>query len=272
VGLPLGQSYYDSFVAEVVKRTGGGLTMDMSYTWSRQESDTFSAQQENNGYYTGIQDFNNLGAAAHNLTGYDLTHIVKGYVSYELPIGKGRRWLTNTNRWVNGILGGWKMTWLLRYNSGQPFQINAANPYGPLWGNIYPNYDLSGFHGPSDPSRFVYVKPGDPIPASNFYMPTSVASNPPTGQLGIGPPTNGALRCPSSKNEAVSMLKYFPIGSEGKYQLSFRAEFYNVFNRHEYFVNGCAGTRSNIGASDFGQIYGVFDNPRNGQFAIRFEF
>ena len=31
VGLPLGQSYYDSLVVDVVKRTGKGLTMDMSY-------------------------------------------------------------------------------------------------------------------------------------------------------------------------------------------------------------------------------------------------
>ena len=37
VGLPLGQSFYDSMVVDVVKRTGRGLTMDMSYTWSRQE-------------------------------------------------------------------------------------------------------------------------------------------------------------------------------------------------------------------------------------------
>jgi len=274
VGLPLGQSYYDSFVVDVVKRTGGGLTMDMSYTWSRQESNTFSAQQSGNSYYTGIQDFDHFGESAHNITGYDLTHIVKGYVSYELPFGKGRRWLSNQNRWVNGILGGWNMTWLLRYNTGQPFQISANNPYWPMWGNIYPNYDLSNFHGPSDPSRFTFLPPdySGEIPAGNFYMPTNVASNPPAGQLGKGPATNGDLRCPSSKNEDVSLLKYFRMGSDGQYSLSVRAEFYNVFNRHEYYINGCAGSRSDIGADNFGQILGVFDQPRSGQFGIRFQF
>ena len=272
VGLPLGQSYYDSFVVDVVKRTGRGLTMDMSYSWSRQEGNSFSAQQENNGYYTGVQDFSNIGESAHNLTGYDLTHIVKGYVSYELPFGRGRRWLANQNPWVNGFLGGWNMTWLLGYHTGQPFQVGASNPYWPQWGNLYPNYDLTGFNGPSDPNKFVYVKPGDPIPAGNFYMPTTVASNPPVGQLGKGHATNGHLRCPGSKDEQVSLLKYFPMGPDGQYRLSFRAEFYNVFNRHEYYVNGCSGSRSGIGADDFGQIFGVTDNPRTGQFAIRFEF
>jgi hypothetical protein len=274
VGLPLGQSYYDSFVVDVVKRTGGGLTMDMSYTWSRQESNTFSAQQSGNSYYTGVQDFSNFGESAHNVTGYDLTHIVKGYVSYELPFGKGRRWLPDQNRWVNGILGGWNMTWLLRYNTGQPFQVGANNPYWPMWGNIYPNYDLSNYHGPLGTSHFTFLPPGysGPIPAGNFYMPNNVASNPAAGQLGKGPATNGDLRCPGSKNEDVSLLKYFHMGPDERYSLSVRAEFYNVFNRHEYYVNGCAGSRSSIGSGDFGQILGVFDQPRSGQFGIRFEF
>jgi hypothetical protein len=103
-------------------------------------------------------------------------------------------------------------------------------------------------------------------------MPKNVASNPPAGQLGKGPATNGDLRCPGSKNESVSLLKYFPMGSDGKYRLSVRGEFYNVFNRHEFFINGCSGSRSSIGSKDFGQIFGVIDNPRSGQFAIRFEF
>ncbi len=267
-GLPLGQSYYDSFIVDVVKRTGRGLTMDMSYTWSRQEGNTYSAGQDG-AYYTGVQDFSNFGESAHTLTGYDLTHIVKGYVSYELPFGKGRRWTTQ-NRWLNGVLGGWNMTWLLNYHSGQPFQVGASNPYWPQWGNIYPNFNLSGFNGPADPSGYVPVPSGQTPPPSNFYMPSSVASNPPAGQLGKGPATISELRCPGSADEQASLLKYFPI--KERFNLSFRAEFYNVFNRHEYYINGCAGSRSSVGSSDFGQIFGVFDNPRTGQFAIRFEF
>jgi len=55
--------------------------------------------------------------------------------------------------------------------------------------------------------------------------------------------------------------------------MSFRAEFYNLFNRHYYNINGCGGNNSNgIGAADYGEIYRVQDNPRSGQFAIRFDF
>ena len=269
VGLPLGQSFYDSLVVDLVKRTGRGLTMDMSYTWSRQESDSFSAQQDYNNAYTPVQDFSNMRQAAHAVTGYDLAHIVKGFVSYELPFGKGRRWLVSGNRLVNGIVGGWTVTGILLYHTGQPFAVGAANPYWPLWGDIYPEFNLTGFTGPSDPRKFVPVT-GDTVPASNFYMPGSVASNPAAGVLPPSPNTS-ALRCPGAANENASLLKNFSMG-EGRYRLSFRTEFYNLLNRHYYNINGCGGVGTSVGSATFGQITGVSDGPRQGQFALRFEF
>lgn len=277
VGLPLGQSYYDSVVLDFVKRTGHGVTLDMSYTWSRQESDTFSAQQEDNGYYTAIQDFNNIGVAAHSLTGYDLTHVVKGYVTYELPFGKGRRWMANQNRWINGALGGWNLTGMVRYNSGQPFMVSAQNPYWPQWGNIYPDFNLSGFKGANNPTHFVPYASGGTPPAQDFYISNTlpqgvIATQPAVGQLGTGPLALGALRCPGAADEDTSLLKYFPMGSDGRYRLSFRAEFYNIFNRHYYDIVGCGGSRSTIGSGNFGLINGVNSNPRLGQFGFHFDF
>jgi hypothetical protein len=271
VGLPLGQSFYDSMVVNLVKRAGRGLTMDMSYTWSRQEGNSFSSQQDYNGYYTPVQDFSNMRQAAHAVTGYDLTHVVKGYVSYELPFGKGRSFLSSSSRLVNAIVGGWIVTGVVRYNSGQPFAVGAANPYWPLWGNIYPQFNLTGFTGGSDPTKFVPVAPGGTAPGTNFYMPASVASNPPPGVLPPSPNTS-ALRCPGAANEDASLLKDFRMGSDGQYRLSFRTEFYNLFNRHYYNINGCGGVTSTVGSSNFGRITGVSDGPRQGQFAIRFEF
>jgi hypothetical protein len=160
VGLPLGQSYYDSMVVDVVKRSSHGLTMDMSYTLSRQESDTFSAQQEGNGYYTPVQDFSNIGMAAQALTNYDQTHVVKGFIMYELPFGNGRRWLAGRGHVTNAFVHGWVTSALLLYESGQPFAMSAGNPYYPLWGNIYPNVNLGGFHGPSNPSKLCAAAAG----------------------------------------------------------------------------------------------------------------
>jgi hypothetical protein len=272
VGLPLGQSFYNSLVVDWVKRTGRGLTLDLNYAWSRQESDTFSAQQEYNGYYTGIQDFGHLSQAAHTVTGYDLAHIVKGFVSCELPFGKGQRWLANHGRVANGFLGGWIVTAIVGYNSGQPFVVSTSGPYYyPLWGAIYPDFNLSGFRGTFGTSQFQEARNNAPVPAA-YYMPSNVASNPPIGQLGNAQGVSPALRCPGNANENVSLLKNFSMGSEGRYRLQFRTEFYNLFNRHTYSIEGCGGIHATIGASNFGQILGVPDTPRGGQFALRFEF
>jgi hypothetical protein len=276
VGLPRGQSYYNSMVIDVVKRTGRGLTMDMSYTLSRQQGDTFSAQQEGNNYYTSIQDFSNLGAAAHSLTNYDQKNIVKGFVSYQLPFGKGQRWLDQRGV-VNRIVGGWTVAGILTYTSGQPFQATVPNQYWPMWGNIYPNFDLTGFTGTSNPRHFIPIPSSQTtIPAQDIYMPQSVASTPPAGTFGKGPLDISELRCPGQANENASLLKNVPMGAEGQYRLSFRVEFYNLFNRHYYDINGCGGVNALVqspGPTDtFGEITGVIDNPRTGQFGIRFDF
>jgi hypothetical protein len=273
VGLPLGQSFYNSLVVDWVKRTGRGLTLDLNYTWSRQESDTYTSQQDGgNNYYTVVQDFGNLSQAAHTVTGYDLAHIVKGYVSYELPFGKGRRWLADRGRVANAFVGGWTVSGIVNYYTGQPFGVSISSPnYFPLWGNLYPNFNLSGFTGPMDPSKFQEARNNAPVPPA-YYMPKNIAGNPPIGQLGKGPANIPELRCPGAANENASLLKYFPIGREGRYQLSFRAEFYNIFNRHTYNIVGCGGNRATIGADNFGLVTGVADNPRTGQFVVRFDF
>jgi hypothetical protein len=168
-------------------------------------------------------------------------------------------------------VGGWTLASTVSYYTGQPFAVGAANPYWPLWGNIYPVFNLNNYKGPSNPRHYVPIGSGSTAPAQNFYMPASVASNPAPGVL---PPrgATSALRCPGQANENVTLLKNAHFGPEGSYRLSFRTDFYNLFNRHYYYIQGCDGTRASVGASNFGQILGVLDNPRQGQFAIRLDF
>ena len=256
-------------VVDLVKRTGPGLTIDLNYTLSRQEGDTYTSEQEYNGYYTAVQDFGNLSQAAHTVTSYDLANVVKGYASYDLPFGKGRRWLQGRGRVVNAIVSGWTTAALVLYYSGQPFEVSVSYLY-PLWGDFYPSFNPL-IRGHLDPSQFQEARNNQPVPAV-FYLPPNVASNPANGQLGKGPAAIPTLRCPGAANENASLLKYFPFGSEGRYQLRFRVEFYNLFNRHTYDINGCGGNSASIGASNFGQVTGVADNPRTGQFAVRFDF
>lgn len=264
VGLPIGRTSYNSMVVDLVKRTGRGLTMDVNYTYSRQRGDTYTSQQEYNAYYTPVQDFGNLSAAANSLTGYDLTHIVKGYVTYELPFGRGQRWASNKSGFVNALVAGWRANTLLLYTSGQPFHIGVNNIFYPIWGNFYPNFNPN----PSGPSS--------PILGGSYFA-NSVASAPINSAatlvgLGSGGAYDGALRCPGQANENASLLKYFKMGSDGQYQLSMRVEFYNLFNRHYFAINGCSGSTTNVGDANFAAVTGVNSTQRTGQFGLRFTF
>ena len=278
VGLPIGQTSYNSMVVDLVKRTGHNLSFDLNYTWSRQRGDTFSAQQEYNGAYTPVQDFQNLSATADSLTGYDLTHIIKGYVTYQLPFGKGQRWGSDKGGFVNALIGGWQLSGLVLYTSGQPFHIGVNEPFYPIWGNIYPNFHPTGTFGPYSPTGFSGVDAANS--SGNYYYPyfaRSVATSPydaTTGALSLG--TGGAyntnFRCPGQAMENASALKYFSMGADGRYQLSLRVEFYNLFNRHTYAINGCGGGQTNVGDSNFAAVTGVNSSPRTGQFGVRFTF
>jgi len=67
-------------------------------------------------------------------------------------------------------------------------------------------------------------------------------------------------------------MKNNKVGPDGKVNLSVRLDFYNLLNRHYYSIEGCGGNSASVGSPTFGEILGVGDNPRQGQFAIRLDF
>jgi hypothetical protein len=277
-GLPIGQTSYNSMVVDLVKRTGRGLTMDVNYTYSRQRGDTYTSAQEYNAYYTPVQDFGNISAAANSLTNYDLTHIVKGYVTYQLPFGRGQRWMSYRRGFLNALVGGWSANTIVLYTSGQPIHIGISEPFYPIWGTFYPNFNPNP-SGPANTSGFSGAAAA--APGSKYYYPyvaQSVATAPVSKDgtvvgFGSGGAYDGALRCPGQANENASLLKYFSMGSDGRYQLSMRVEFYNLFNRHYYNILGCGGNpATNVGDSNFAAVTGVNSTQRTGQFGVRFTF
>ena len=174
VGLPLGQSLNDSMVVEATKRSGKGLTMDMSYTLSRQLGDTFDNFGDSYEVaLNGIQNLSNLKEAAHTLSPYDQRHIVKGYATYQLPFGKGHRLLANRGRPLSAIASGWTVSGLVTYASGSPLSFYSPNIYNyyPGWGAVYVNYNLGGYHGRSfNPADFTPINARNPAARGNLYF------------------------------------------------------------------------------------------------------
>jgi hypothetical protein len=268
VGLPLGQSYYDSMVLQFTRRSPTGLAMTFNYTLSRQQSDTVNNFGDSYDI-AGIQDFNNLREAAHTLSPYDQKHVFKGAVVYELPFGHGKHFLASQSKLVDRFVSGWRFSGLVLYASGQPLTFYSTNYYNyPAWAATYVNYNLAGYNGSQfDRSKFQQPTASNPTPAGDLYFPKTVAVNPAYGDLGKGPARIDALRGPGIKSENVSLIKNTSFGRDGRFRLQIRAEFYNIFNRHNF-----NNPDTNLSSPTFGYITSVQAGPRTGQFGARFEF
>lgn len=258
VGTPLGNSDYKSLQISLTKRATHGLSLQGSYVLSAAHGNTDTSFSEL--WSTGsIQNLENLGAEKKDISSFDQTHIVKGYVSYALPVGRGRMLLASANRVVDSVIGGWNMNFGFHYNSGTPLQVHSATSLGlnGLYMNIANDCKLrSSFH-----------KLGD------YYFNPDCFSDPKTdgtaNYLGNSGNYISTLRGFGLATEDLGVHKSFDIGPEGRYKFTLRGEFFNIFNRHSY-----AGPDTSPTSSSFGKITSGGGSPgaRTGQVGARITF
>ena len=227
MGSPLGSSDYNALQLTLNKRMSGGIAGNVSYTLSKSHGNQQSGFQER--WWAGpLQDVNNLDFEADVIGFNDQTHVLKGYVAWELPFGKGRRFM-NTGGWKDALFGGWQVSMMFRYTSGYPLGI-MSNNY------------IAGWDVPDlrerQPERELRLKFNDNFDisnqgaTSNQYFDKSNFSNPAYGEFGQGPGRFEQLRGFGWAGEDLGLMKNFTFGS--RYSLQFRLELINVFNRQYY--------------------------------------
>ncbi|MDP2995883.1 MAG: TonB-dependent receptor [Bryobacterales bacterium] len=261
VGTNTGASRYDSFQFQLTKRASHGLAGQFSYAYSKARGDVETSFDETWDATGGIQNMRNLKPEESTFLSYDQTHVVKGYLQYQLPVGRGRHSLATAPGWLNAIAGGWDITWIYRYNTGNPLGI-SSNVWYPGWdGAVYADWnrgaDLSGHF---DAKGF---NPGVQNSPANNWFNQGAFSNPANHKLGTGLRRYGALRGPGFSNEDIGLLKYWHF--KERVSLQFRAELLNVLNRHHF-----ANPNTSLGnTANFGYITGMTGSPRNIQLGLR---
>ncbi|MBI4908034.1 MAG: hypothetical protein HY820_30695, partial [Acidobacteria bacterium] len=98
------------------KRFSKGYTMQMSYTYSKamEAVDYLNASDP---------------APTHVVSANDRTHNLSMSAVFELPLGKGRRFL-NASRWMDLAAGGWSFQSIYQYATGLPLGFGNALFYG----------------------------------------------------------------------------------------------------------------------------------------------
>jgi hypothetical protein len=128
------RSRYNALEIQVSRRSSKGLAFQASYTLAKSE-DTRSfdpaltlltrggtgQSAANTPFDINNRDLN------YARSDFDRRHALQGYVLYELPFGKGRRWGANWSRATEILLGGVNVSGVLRRYSGRPFTVFSGS-------------------------------------------------------------------------------------------------------------------------------------------------
>jgi len=132
---------YHSLTLETDRRFAAGLSYQLSWVWARDIGDLERGASPENAY----------DRRRERGVWIDIpTHRVTGNLYYELPFGRGKRWLSGASRWVRGLAGGWEFTSVYSFHSGEFLtpQWTLPDPVGtayttsrtPAQVTIRPNY------------------------------------------------------------------------------------------------------------------------------------
>lgn len=83
-----------------------GFNFVVGYNFNRERNEEFYDDQD---AFTITKTYLPARNAKHRITGASI---------YELPFGKGRKFMGNANRLADGVLGGWSVSGLFTYNTG----------------------------------------------------------------------------------------------------------------------------------------------------------
>jgi hypothetical protein len=235
-------SGYNSLQAKLQKRTSHGLDVLLTYTWSK-------ALTNSEGGYSFSDNYNIRGD--HGPASWDHSHAVTLLHSWELPFGKGQRWLAKKNRLIDAVLGGWRFSGVTTLLSGTAFTPFVAN--APLLNTDFNSVrpDRVGNPRLSNPTRDLWFDP------QAYSSPQQPFRN--------GTASKGSLRGPAQYVFNLSMTKNFVI-SEGK-TLEFRWENFNALNH-----TNLALPNATIDVEGAGQITGAATDMRQMQFGLHFRF
>ena len=303
-----GRFRYNGLQAEVRRRFNNGISLQANYTFQKTLTDIPFEDQNRQGE---IQDNNNPNLN-YSRPDYDRTHTINFNTIYELPFGRGKRFL-NGGGWPERILGGFQFTSVINWVSGPPigvidprststitFQSGRQSATTSL--TIPELKKLTGtFRTPNgiyffDPKILcaTATAPGrptlscfdlnQPLPAG--YTLSSVRAASPLGQApfpgqvfffnqagSTGNMPRNALNGMPYFNWDAGLSKNFRLGETRRLQL--RVEAFDVLNKQVPFfgtTTAYTSARLDINSNNFGRVTQSYNTPRIIQFGARFDF
>jgi hypothetical protein len=283
-----GMSAYHSLQTKVEKQFSDGLNFLFTYTYSKTMTD--AGDLLNGGSVAGFRAANvpGLGMAFdYGLADFDIRNVFHISGGYELPFGKGKRFVSGASGPIDKLVGGWSVIWSSTLQGGQPISIGCpsgtASNLG--CGALYTGQPLDlGLHNDSNgllswfgnPAAFVQPCILGPGGVPEAGKPAGCVALTAAAALG------GVTQVPGPGFHRLDFSLFKTIPIRERIQLQFRAEMFNIFNHPNFNAPNFGGNgvvaisnSGNYNSSTFGEIGSTRDDPydpRQIQFALKLVF
>lgn len=301
----IGNANYNALQVSIVQRLSYGVTFMANYTYSHTIDDTGTFRAgyaiPSGALANGTQAWP-IDRIERSRSVIDQTQNLTITSTYDLPFGKGQ--MGGSNPIVRNIVGGWRISDIVTYVSGNPLAIigGSSTCIAPMQGTCMPVY-TPGFTGSvrqngkwgqgatrngiagtvntaTELSNIQYINPVAFSQAATFSNPNCTATGTPSPCLGmvLGNTARTApygLRGPGNYNIDGDIRRSFDLWKDGRVKFLFEASVFNAVN-HVWFgstastADGSIG--STTGSASLGVVTGQANSPRQWQFAGHFTF
>ena len=252
----VGNSTYHSLQIKAEKRYSSGFYFLAAYTFSKTLTDADSAQSSQGAIYA-ISPFQQ--SRDKSLSNVDTPNVFALSTAYQLPFGKGKRFL-NEGGVLDAVAGGWEVTGIFHANSGQPlaFRSGYCNVPGQFAAACIPSILPGANVYAQSQSSF---NPNTPLFNVNAFQPVDTFNF----NFGEGPRVSN-VRGFGYTNLDFGITK--TIRYRERYAIEIRGEAFNVLNEHSFQSN----FTTDINSPGFGLWNGTVTAPRNLQVGGKITF
>ena len=254
---PSGSAIRHAGYIDVRRRVSNGLTFTANYTYAKSIDTASDASPDTRTLSTGqARQQVSLGGDLSQdraISTFDIKNNFTATGIWDIPIGRGRRYLKDAPGVVNAIAGGWIVSSILRMPGGLPFLpfITDPNKLGGTLFNRVVRPDLVPGVSLRNPLWRRDCPIGSAAPPSGCepYINPAAFMRPVKGTLGNAPRTLD-IRSPRQEFFDFSISKDFPFpfaGNEGKRRINFRVDLINAFNHPSFRYNNTGNTPFGLG-------------------------
>jgi hypothetical protein len=215
------------------------------------------------GFDTGGGNVRDRNGYARGRSGFDVRHRLAVSTVYELPLGRGQMLLKDASAGWSKVVGGWAISGIALYQGGFPTTaVMSADINGDGIADR-PDFVAPLGYNTRNPDCYIIDSRNPACGAS-----TSSFVDLPAGSTRFGSAGRNIISGPGLVNWDAGLAKNTRFGTEGRYNVQFRWEVFNLFNRANF---NQPSRVVNVVSPRFGTITSAA-RAREMQFGLKLEF